>query len=53
MNDVLDFLGAVRQVANIYLWLVFGAATLLLVADLTQDRKARVDREDAREQRAA
>lgn len=53
MNDVLDFLGIVRSAANIYLWSVFAIATFLLVADLTKDRRASVQREDSREEKAA
>ncbi len=53
MNDVLDFLGSVRSAATIYLWAVFAIATFLLIADLTKGRRARAEREDSREQKAA
>ena len=53
MNDVLDFLGTVREVARVYLWLVFAAATALLITDLVKHRSAKVDRQETRERKAA
>lgn len=53
MNDVLDFLGILRSAASIYLWSVFAIATLLLVIDLTKDRKAKAQREDSQQEKAA
>ena len=53
MNDVLDFLGTVREIARGYLWLVFAAATVLFVTDLMKNRSAKVDRQETRERKAA
>lgn len=53
MNDVLDFLGTVREVARVYLWLMFVAAAALLVADLLKNRSAKVDHQEGRERKAA
>jgi hypothetical protein len=54
MNDVLDFLGIVRNLTEFYLWAVFLAAAALLAADVMKPRAfIRADRHESQERKAA
>jgi len=54
MNDVLDFLGIVRNLTEFYLWTVFLAAAALLVADMMKPRAfIRAEHRESQEQKAA
>lgn len=53
MNDVLDFLGIVRNLAQVYLWAMFLAAAALWVADVSRRRSGRVDHLESEERKAA
>ena len=54
MNDVLDFLGIVRNLTEFYLWAVFLAAAALLVADMMKPRAfIQADRHESQERKAA
>jgi len=54
MNDVLDFLGIVRNLTEFYLWAVFLAAAALLVADMMKPRALiQADQHQSQERKAA
>jgi hypothetical protein len=54
MNDVLDFLGIVRNLTEFYLWAVFLAAAALLVADMMKPSAfILADHHESRDRKAA
>ena len=53
MNDVLDFLGIVRNLAQFYLWAMFLAAAALWVADTRKRSSGRIEHLESEERKAA
>jgi len=54
MNDVLDFLGIVRNLAQVYLWAMFFAAAALWAADVIKKRGSmRIHHTESTERKAA